>query len=409
MRNRSKHALEALIRSLPERSMRLQMRFEITEGIGDVRAAYPATQSERESGAAGDRPITDAAVGRERSDAGTTCGISCTRTSFGTHGFIMNWRRSSRARRGSLFSLSVEKCIERERREHEDLLSEFSSLLAGVEQTLVATGMGVRRMADDEMFLEAKRALNPVFDDRSPLRRAEYSLTYQSARSQITNTSIEDEQENYLQVGGLLYTFVSMKDLPDGTFPGMLRELLVLDFPIIVNAEVTIPDQTKILEHFKGRLRRMQAAQRDSHGGFKINVEAQVAQSQLQEVLQAVISSSLKVCNYSMVIAVRTSKPIVSRADLEEAQRTLNDRRQRVRPCSDTNEWGTRDPGVTRATPSFHRQSSGYGAREQARPQLPDASCCRPASDRDALARHAAIAADSPRHAIPAVDSLLAL
>ena len=41
MRNRSKHALEALIRSLPERSMRLQMRFEITEGIGDVRRAYP--------------------------------------------------------------------------------------------------------------------------------------------------------------------------------------------------------------------------------------------------------------------------------------------------------------------------------------------------------------------------------
>jgi type IV secretory pathway VirB4 component len=180
------------------------------------------------------------------------------------------------------------------------------------------------------MFLEAKRALNPVFDDRSPLRRADYSLAYRSARGQITNTSIEDEQENYLQVGGLLYTFVSMKDLPDGTFPGMLRELLVLDFPIVVNAEVTIPDQTKILEHFKGRLRRMQAAQRDSHGGFRINVEAQVAQSQLQEVLQAVISSSLKVCNYSMVIAVRTSKPIVSRADLEDAQRTLNDRRQRV-------------------------------------------------------------------------------
>jgi type IV secretory pathway VirB4 component len=31
-----------------------------------------------------------------------------------------------------------------------------------------------------------------------------------------------------------------------------------------------------------------------------------------------------------MVLAVRTSKPIISRADLEEAQRTLNDRRQRV-------------------------------------------------------------------------------
>jgi type IV secretory pathway VirB4 component len=97
-----------------------------------------------------------------------------------------------------------------------------------------------------------------------------------------------------------------------------------------VNVEVTIPDQTKILEHFKGRLRKMQAAQRDSHGAFRVNIEAQVAQNQLQEVLQAVISSSLKVCNYSMVIAVRTSKPAISRTDLDEAQRILNDRRQRV-------------------------------------------------------------------------------
>jgi type IV secretory pathway VirB4 component len=329
LRNRSKHALEALIRSLPERSMRLQMRFEITEGIGDARSAYPRLNRNENS--------TLQEIDRlrmKRWDANEARGYFMRHLLHAY--FIWNPRvhhelaEKLQGKKRPLFSLSVEKCIERQRREHEDLLSEFSSLLAGVEQTLVATGMGVRRMADDEMFLEAKRALNPAFDDRSPLRRAEYSLTYRSARGQITNTSIEDEQENYMQIGGLLYTLVSMKDLPDGTFPGILRELLVLDFPIIVNAEVTIPDQTKILEHFKGRLRRMQAAQRDSHGAFKINVEAQVAQSQLQEVLQAVISSSLKVCSYSLVIAVRTSKPIVSRADLEEAQRTLNDRRQRV-------------------------------------------------------------------------------
>ena len=105
---------------------------------------------------------------------------------------------------------------------------------------------------------------------------------------------------------------------------------MVLDFPIVVNAEITIPDQTKILEHFKGRLRRMQAAQRDSQGGFRVNIEAQVAQAQLQDILQAVISSSLKVCDYSMVIAVRTSSPVNSQKELEEAQRILNDRRQRV-------------------------------------------------------------------------------
>ena len=39
-RNRTKLALEALIRSLPERSMRMQVRFEISEGLGDLRERY---------------------------------------------------------------------------------------------------------------------------------------------------------------------------------------------------------------------------------------------------------------------------------------------------------------------------------------------------------------------------------
>lgn len=373
MRNRSKRGLEALVRSLPERSMRLQMRFEIAEGIGDVRTAYPRMNRN-------ENPVLQELdrMRMARWDANEARGYYLRHL---LHAYFIWSPRTHhelaerlQGKKRNLLSLSVEKCVERERREHEDLLSEFSSLLAGVEQTLVATGMGVSRMSDEEMFQEAKRALSPVFVDRSPLRRPEFSLQYRSARSQIANTSIEDEQENYLQVGGLLYTLVSMKDLPDGTFPGMLRELLVLDFPIVVDAEVVIPDQTKVLEHFKGRLRRMQAAQRDAHGGFKINVEAQVAQNQLQDVLEAVISSSLKVCNYSMVIAIRTSKPIVSRADLEEAQRTLNDRRQRVVHAV-TRMNGARAIPESLAQRAVNRELAGNGAGEQTGPELPDSSC----------------------------------
>ena len=35
-RNRTKEALEALVRSLPERSMRMQVRYEVTDGHGDL-------------------------------------------------------------------------------------------------------------------------------------------------------------------------------------------------------------------------------------------------------------------------------------------------------------------------------------------------------------------------------------
>ena len=43
-RNRTKLLLEALIRSLPERSMRLQARFEISEGVRDLIGRYNREQ-----------------------------------------------------------------------------------------------------------------------------------------------------------------------------------------------------------------------------------------------------------------------------------------------------------------------------------------------------------------------------
>src|SRR5579884_4087154 len=43
-RNRTKLSLEALVRSLPERSMRMQAHFEISEGTGDLISRYTREQ-----------------------------------------------------------------------------------------------------------------------------------------------------------------------------------------------------------------------------------------------------------------------------------------------------------------------------------------------------------------------------
>ena len=43
-RNRTKETLEALVRSLPERSMRMQVRYEVTEGHGDLTERYVKEQ-----------------------------------------------------------------------------------------------------------------------------------------------------------------------------------------------------------------------------------------------------------------------------------------------------------------------------------------------------------------------------
>jgi hypothetical protein len=190
--------------------------------------------------------------------------------------------------------------------------------------------MIMRRMTHQDIFLEIKRALHPLGNDILPFRPTDEALWYESARSQMANVNVEDEQDEYLKVGGLLYSWISLKDLPDATFPGVLRELVVMDCPLVINAEVTLPDQSKSIKQYKSRLRKMLAAQKDFNGGFRINVDAQVAEHQLVKVLQDLISSSLKACQMSLVVTTRTSRPSRNRMEREEAERILSDRRQRL-------------------------------------------------------------------------------
>lgn len=330
-RNRTKLALEALVRTLPERSMRLQARFELSEGTGGLIARYSREQKNPSA--------VLQAVDRQQADAWREKDAAGYYLQQLLHFYLIwdprihhqspvfEWKKKMR---GNSLSMSVSKCMERSRREHADLLAEFNSLISGLEATLRATGMKIERLTQDDIFLELKRALNPLANDTRPYHPPEAFLVYESARSQMANVNLEDEFDDHLKIGGLLYSFISLKGLPDATFPGVLRELMVLDFPIIINTEVVLPDQAKAVKQYKSRLRKMMAAQRDIQGGFRLNVDAQVAEHQLIKVLQELISSSLKSCQLSLTIAVRTSQPARTRLEAEQAERILADRRQRV-------------------------------------------------------------------------------
>ena len=58
-RNQTKYSLEALVRSLTERSMRMQVRFEVVEGVGDLPRRYKdQLRSDNRRGAEpGPRPL----------------------------------------------------------------------------------------------------------------------------------------------------------------------------------------------------------------------------------------------------------------------------------------------------------------------------------------------------------------
>jgi len=120
-RNRIKGLLEALVRSLPERSMRMQVRFEISEGTGDLVSRYGR---ERRSDGLVLRELDRLHVELWRSREAAGFYLQHLLHLY----FIWNprvhhespdfeWKRKMKSSGSSSFS--AKKCIERSWREHE--------------------------------------------------------------------------------------------------------------------------------------------------------------------------------------------------------------------------------------------------------------------------------------------------
>jgi type IV secretory pathway VirB4 component len=329
-RNRSKSLLEALLRGVPDVSMRIQFRYEISEHLGDLFDNY---------------------VDQERTDQAVVRALDAHRLDM--------WREKEKAgyyfeprlhiyfiwdprihaklyhsaqqnRKLGGFGMSRKKAIQRTRKEHETFLAEFESLLRGIEGSMEVAALGPRRLTTQDLFEVLKHSQHPTRRDRRAYVPGEEMLEYRSAREQATHSSILNETETYLNIDGYLHSVISLKELPDATFPGMLQKFSTLGFPISISGQVVIPDQVKVLKGYKKRLQKMTAAQKDANGNFKINPEAEVAQAQLLQVQRDIISSSLKTAKLSLSVVVRTSQPAISFGTLEEAERQLSNRTQEV-------------------------------------------------------------------------------
>ncbi len=327
-RERAKMLVEALLRAIPERSVRMQIRYEVVEDCGGLIERYIGQSRSHETRV---REIDQVRVKSWRDKQSNGYYLRPILHLYFIfdpveHRIVLG--KNPKQSRG--FSFSLTKCISRSREQHREAVSEFCVVLDGIEAALASSGLRAKRMTDGELFLETKRALNPTSPDVKAYRRPEEWLHAGSARQQLTDVSLLEETETYLNIDGLLFAFVSLKELPDATFPGILRELITLDFPLVVNAQITIPDQSKALKNFRSRLRKMQAAQRDSRGLMKLNVEAQIAEQQLLRVQQDILSSSVKTARLSLVVGTRTSHPASTGNELEQAEQIINSRRQQL-------------------------------------------------------------------------------
>jgi type IV secretory pathway VirB4 component len=329
-RNQTKAMLEALFRSVPDVSMRIQFRYEISEHLGNLLDNYLHEQRTAQS----EVMALDAhrlQMWREKERRGYYFENRL-------HIYLVwdprihakLYHSAEQNRRLASFTLSQKKAIQRTRKEHETYLAEFESILRGIEGSMEAANLGPRRLSTQDLFEELKYAQHPLHRDHRPYVPGEGMIEYRSAREQATEASILNENETYLNIDGYLYGVVSLKELPDATFPGMLQNFSTLGFPIVISGQVVIPDQVKVLKSYKKRLQKMTAAQKDANGNFKSNPEAEVAQAQLIQVQRDIISSSLKTAKLSVSVIVRTSQPAVTMRDLEQSERELANRTQEV-------------------------------------------------------------------------------
>src|SRR5688572_14024713 len=164
-RNRAKESFEAVLRGMPERSMRLHLRFEIRQDTGNVINRYAiGTQ----------QPNTVlAAIDEDRCRRWLEKESTGEFFDYRLHA-MFHWDpvlhhaepgREWEHKFGRSWGLSANRCVKRTRGEHERLIGEFASLLAGIETTLAATGMQVERLKDEDMFILIKHSLNPLGAD----------------------------------------------------------------------------------------------------------------------------------------------------------------------------------------------------------------------------------------------------
>jgi len=139
-RDRGKLMLEALLRSLPEQSMRVQFRYEVVEDLGDLFEQYAAGQRSERS-----EIIALDALRVERWRTKETAGAYM-RPLLHVYFIwdpVVHHRIAGKPLkpRHEMFSLSARKSIERTRQEQQKLVAEFESLLRGAETALEAADL----------------------------------------------------------------------------------------------------------------------------------------------------------------------------------------------------------------------------------------------------------------------------
>jgi hypothetical protein len=334
-RNMLKDRLDSLLRTSPEQSMRVQVRYEVTDRLGNELDSYvDARRTDYEPALQLD--MDREWIWRERERNGEYLSRKLRiyfiwdpeayRKTLMASGTPMNGVFG----KSKTLSPVMSHCIRRERQEHEELTMHFEALLTGIESSMTSAELKPKRLTHKDLFNEMQDAIGPLSDVRTRLRAHPESLREISVREQLANVSLNDVTESYMDIDRVLWGVITMKDPPERTFPGIMRDLQTLGFPLTISTNIEIPNQGQVLKHFQRREKKMISAQSDLRGRARLDAGAAQTQKELAEIQARILASSTKACRVSLSISYRTSFRYTTDTQHEEAERQIMARRQQV-------------------------------------------------------------------------------
>lgn len=220
--------------------------------------------------------------------------------------------------RAALKETRTTALLQRNREEHNRLVAEFNHILETYRLGLEAI-TPLRRLAEPELIELVYCALNPA-DRQMPKAKKQSTV--------LMNTDWF-EGVRLLDLGGVLKAVVTLSELPEATFASLLRPLLALDFSSEVVLNVRVPDQAAKVRKLRVLLKKSLAFQLRKDGSRRRDFQAAALEKDTVDTLASAITSSQRIVEIELAVAVSTSVTRSS-AEREKAEQDLAQRVESV-------------------------------------------------------------------------------
>ena len=221
--------------------------------------------------------------------------------------------------RAALGEARTRGLIQRNREGHNRLLAEFNQILETYRIGIEAI-TPVRRLSEAELVELVYYALNP--EDRQLSKGKKQSGT-------LMNTDWV-EGVRLLELGGILKAVVTLSELPEATFPSLLRPLTALDFSSEVVLNARVPDQAAKVRKLRILLKKSLAFQLRKDGSRRRDFQAAALEKDTVDTLASAITSSQRIVEIDLAVVVSTSKAVRTSAERENAEQELAQRVESV-------------------------------------------------------------------------------